>query len=147
MGHILSQTIIMSRSLYLNIVAFLALTLALSVSMQAGGPGPRPAHLFHSYSGDVSDIRLRMNEDHTFSLEMYLVAFNDFVLMKGTWADKGDRFELTFTQNRPTIENLFEEDMIVDEHTFQIVKEYDEFFIYGTLCVKNAGSPSLAQNK
>ena len=137
----------MSRSLYLNIVAFFALTLALSVSLQAGGPGPRPAHLFHSFSGDVSDIRLRMNEDHTFALEMYLVAFSDFVLMKGTWTDKGDRFELTFTQNRPSIETLFEEDMIVNQHTFQIVKNQTEFFIYGTLCVKNASSPSLAQNR
>lgn len=134
---------------YLTVVTFFVTMLAFAVSLQAGGPGPRPAHLFHSYSGDVSDIRLRMQEDHSFTLEMYLVAFDDYVVMKGTWKDTGERYELTFTQNRPTIGNLFEEDMILGAHTFQITKQSEEFFIYGTLCTKaaSASNRTLAQNK
>lgn len=131
---------------YLNLVALLAMTLAITVQMYAGGPGPRAAHFFHSYSGDVSDIRLRMNEDHSFTLEMYLVAFNDYVLMRGEWKEAGDRYELTFTKNRPTIENLFEQDMITGKYSFKIDKDQEEFFIFGTLCAR-AGTGPVAQIK
>jgi hypothetical protein len=131
---------------YLNLVALLAMTLAIAVQLYAGGPGPRAAHFFHSYAGDVSDIRLRMNEAHSFTLEMYLVAFNDYVLMKGEWKEDQDRFELTFTQNRPTIENLFDQDMITGKHSFKIEKDQEEFFVFGTLCTRSGSAP-VAQMK
>ncbi|MFK7969398.1 MAG: hypothetical protein AB8F95_03475 [Bacteroidia bacterium] len=132
---------------YISLFLLVIMTLALTTKVQAGEPAPSPAHLFHSYSSDVSDISLRLQKDGTFTLEMYLVAFEDYVIMKGSWTDKGDRWELTFTQNRPTLDNLIDEDMILGTHTFKIEKSQPEFYIYGTLCAKSSGQPSLAHGK
>lgn len=137
-----------------KLVTALILAVLLSVftgkALQAGEPGPKATQLFHSLPGDLGEVSLLLQTNKTFILELYILDIGEFVRMEGVWTENEDAFSLTFTENRPQIETLFEPSLITGRHTFEIPKGDNEMVIWGMVCdkVPVAQQPTvLSQNK
>ncbi len=115
-----------------------------SHTLAADSPEPKVMMVFESLAGDFSDIKLSLKEDHTFALEMYFFDENKNYVMAGNWSQDAQTLKLSFTYNKPDIEALFAEPMIVDEETFVIELNSQELWIWDTLCTKIAPEELVA---